>query len=164
MTTGTSAGGRSSSVRPCIHDDRALADRLGGVLGVLRTIHNPGSPADDAGITPALAGTLCWIKSNEGVGISAIARGCGVARPTATAAVDRLEQRGFARRDPDSADRRGVHVHLTPDGRALAEAIIKYRRNNMRRLLQGLEEWEQEQLVALLEKAVAGVSPPHNPS
>ena len=135
-----------------------LADRLADTLGVLRRMHNPGSPADRAGISPPLASTLGWLLENDGAPVSGIARASGTTRPTATATVNRLERNGFVGKIPDDTDGRGVRVHLTPGGRRLAEEIVEYRRENMARLLRSLPIKDQEKLVGLLERAVSSVT------
>jgi DNA-binding MarR family transcriptional regulator len=42
-----------------------------------------------------------------------------------TARLDRLERAGLIRRAPDPNDRRAVRVHLTPEGRRLAERALR---------------------------------------
>lgn len=52
-----------------------------------------------------------------------LARGLALAKPTVTAAVDGLVQRGYLVREPVAGDRRSVRIALTPAGRqALAGA------------------------------------------
>jgi DNA-binding MarR family transcriptional regulator len=48
--------------------------------------------------------------------------------------VDRLVRRGLVRRTPDPADRRRVHVRLTPRGEALLERLSAAHRDELRRL------------------------------
>jgi DNA-binding MarR family transcriptional regulator len=42
-----------------------------------------------------------------------------------TARLDRLQRAGLIRRAPDPTDRRAVRVHLTPEGRRLAERALR---------------------------------------
>ena len=52
-----------------------------------------------------------------------LAAGLALAKPTVTAAVDGLVERGYLTRAPEPADRRAVRIALTPAGRkALARA------------------------------------------
>src|SRR5436190_9673617 len=46
-----------------------------------------------------------------------------VTRATVTGLVDSLERHGFARRSPNPADRRGLLVEITPDGRAVLQHL-----------------------------------------
>jgi DNA-binding MarR family transcriptional regulator len=51
-----------------------------------------------------------------------------------TALVDRLEQRGLARRHPDPGDRRRVLVEATAEGVARLEPYVAARRDSLTRL------------------------------
>jgi DNA-binding MarR family transcriptional regulator len=60
--------------------------------------------------------------------ITALAGREGLAQPTTTLMVKRLEERGWVSRERDTADGRVVLVSLTPAGReALAEVRVDYR-------------------------------------
>jgi DNA-binding MarR family transcriptional regulator len=62
----------------------------------------------------------------------------------------RLEADQLVRRLPDRQDRRGLLVELTPSGLALVDAVASEHLANERRLLAGLTQQQQLQLVALL--------------
>ena len=66
--------------------------------------------------------------------------------------IDRLEQRGLVRRVPDPADRRGVLVELTADGRAAVDVAVERHVANEHRLLAGLTGDEREALATLLKR------------
>jgi DNA-binding MarR family transcriptional regulator len=68
--------------------------------------------------------------------------------------VDRLERRGLVQRMPDPADRRGVHVRLTPRGKERVDAALADLLDRERELLDGLSRTEQETLSALLRRLV----------
>ena len=53
---------------------------------------------------------------------SLLAERLAVAKPTITAVVDGLVERGFLVREPVAGDRRSIRVALTPDGRAALAA------------------------------------------
>ena len=55
--------------------------------------------------------------------ITELAAGEGVTQPAMTLLVNRLEQRGWAERRPDPADRRAVLVALTPQGSQTFEQL-----------------------------------------
>jgi len=69
-----------------------------------------------------------------------------------TGRIDRLERVGLVARNPDPSDRRSVLVGLTPDGLARIDRLIKMHVANEQRLLAGLSEVEQTQLLGLLNK------------
>jgi DNA-binding MarR family transcriptional regulator len=73
---------------------------------------------------------------------------------TMTNRVDRLEQRGLVQRMPDPADRRGVHVRLTPRGKERVDAALADLLERERALLKALSRAEQDTLTTLLRRLV----------
>jgi DNA-binding MarR family transcriptional regulator len=74
---------------------------------------------------------------------------------TMTNRVDRLESRGLVQRLPDPADRRGVHVRLTPRGKESVDAALADLLARERELLASLTGTEQQELSTLLRALVA---------
>jgi DNA-binding MarR family transcriptional regulator len=68
------------------------------------------------GVTAGQAALLHAIRTNPGIGVRALAEREGVSPPRATAAIDRLEAMGLARRTRSAADRRRVEVEVTEQG------------------------------------------------
>ncbi|WP_305783416.1 MarR family winged helix-turn-helix transcriptional regulator [Symbioplanes lichenis] len=66
----------------------------------------------------------------------------------------KLEERGLAERRPHPGDGRVRTLVLTPDGRRVREQLIELVARHSP--LAGLDESEQKQLHALLDKALAG--------
>lgn len=75
-----------------------------------------------------------------------------------TARLDRLEKAGLIARAPHPEDRRGVLVMLTEKGRALIDEAVTAHVENEHLILAGLTGEEQETLIALLEKVIAGAA------
>jgi DNA-binding MarR family transcriptional regulator len=75
-----------------------------------------------------------------------------------TARLDRLEKAGLIARAPHPEDRRGVLVRLSEKGRALIDEAVTAHVENERLILAGLTGEEQETLIALLEKVIAGAA------
>ena len=73
---------------------------------------------------------------------------------TATRIVDLLVKTDYARRLPDSNDRRIVRVALTETGQGLYQAIGEFIRKRVEKLLRHFTPEEREHLVALLRKLV----------
>ena len=71
---------------------------------------------------------------------------------TMTNRVDRLEVRGLVQRLPDPADRRGVHVRLTPRGKERVDAALADLLARERELLSSLTVRQQENLSGLLRQ------------
>ena len=74
---------------------------------------------------------------------------------TMTNRVDRLEVRGVVQRLPDPADRRGVHVRLTPRGKERVDAALADLLARERELLSSLTARQQQSLSGLLRQLVA---------
>lgn len=88
-----------------------------------------------AGITPTELSQSQRVSKNT---ISALLRG--------------LESQGFIQRSLDPADLRAFRIRLTDSGREYLRCMAPGRIQSVNQLLSGLDEQEQEQLIALLEK------------
>ncbi len=73
---------------------------------------------------------------------------------TMTNRIDRLAGRGLVQRLPDPNDRRGVHVRLTPAGKARVDAAMADLLERERQLLAALTPRQQETLAGLLRALV----------
>jgi DNA-binding MarR family transcriptional regulator len=74
-----------------------------------------------------------------------------------TAALDRLERKGFVTRVPNPSDRRGSLVRLTDAGRAVIDEAMQQHVLTEQRLVSGLDTEEQAQLRVLLCKLLHAV-------
>ena len=74
---------------------------------------------------------------------------------TMTNRVDRLTGKGLVERLPDRADRRGVLVRLTPEGRSRVDSALAGLLHHERRLLRGLSTDDRTPLGNLLRRVVA---------
>ncbi|MEI7055690.1 MarR family transcriptional regulator [Nocardioides sp. CCNWLW239] len=77
---------------------------------------------------------------------------------TMTNRVDRLAGRGLVERLPDPADRRGVLVRLTPDGKATVDSAFEALLAAEREFLDGLSDDQQSQLTDLLRRLLVPFS------
>jgi DNA-binding MarR family transcriptional regulator len=80
--------------------------------------------------------------------ITALAELEGLAQPTVTVLVKRMEQRGWVARDHPADDGRVVLVSLTAAGH---DALAQWRERYRPRLRAGLEELSDQQLGALVD-------------
>jgi DNA-binding MarR family transcriptional regulator len=76
-----------------------------------------------------------------------------------TKRLDRLEQAGLIRRDPDPRDRRGVLITLTEAGIELIDRLTAAHMANEARLLGALSDAERDRLAGLLRKLQLGLPP-----
>lgn len=103
---------------------------------------------------------LCW--SDFGVmeallhkgplAVKALRKKVLLASGSMTAAVDRLERRGWVARADDPADRRSRIVRLTAEGRTTIEGLFPSHERDMEQAVAGLSRAEQVELVKLLRR------------
>lgn len=74
-----------------------------------------------------------------------------------TGRLDRLERRGLVARAPDPADRRGLTITLTPEGKALVDEAVTAGLAAQREVLDQLPAQSRAQLSDLLRDLLAAV-------
>jgi len=74
----------------------------------------------------------------------------GVTSGTMTNRIDRLEDRGLVRREPDPSDRRGVQVVLTPAGRTSVDSALADLVDEEQQILSALSIEDTNELVRVL--------------
>jgi MarR family 2-MHQ and catechol resistance regulon transcriptional repressor len=84
--------------------------------------------------------------------ITEIQEKVGLASGSMTAAVDRLEKKGFIRRKPSSSDRRAKLLELTPRGRLTVERVFGHHAAMLESAMKVLNHAEKSRLHALLKK------------
>lgn len=84
--------------------------------------------------------------------ITAIQDKVQLASGSMTAAVDRLEKKGFIRRMPSSTDRRAKLLELTPKGRATVKKVFNHHAATLEATMRVLSRTERRQLHVLLKK------------
>jgi DNA-binding MarR family transcriptional regulator len=107
----------------------------------------------------ALLATLVRLAA-ESVSQKRLASELGLSAGTVSLRIDRLEQRGLARRQPDPDDGRGAQVSLTGRGKELFEAVAPEHLANAHELLAGLTERDCDQLGELLAKLLYTLEEP----
>ena len=80
--------------------------------------------AEPLGLKPVELSMLELLRANPGIAPARLARALAVSRPQATQLLDRLEQRGLARRRPSGTDGRGFEVHATAEGQRCARDAV----------------------------------------
>jgi DNA-binding MarR family transcriptional regulator len=77
-----------------------------------------------------------------------------------TGRLDRLERAGFVARSPDSQDRRGLVVTLTPGGRDVVDAAVAAGLDVQREVVERLPAADRRRLTALLRDLLAAAEQP----
>jgi DNA-binding MarR family transcriptional regulator len=103
-------------------------------------------------VTAAQFHVLRCLWQSDGLLTSALAREAASDGGTMTGVLDRLENKGWIRRERSPEDRRAVQIWLTPAGRALEEPLLEILTEINHLALQGLSAREQVRLMAVLEK------------
>lgn len=74
------------------------------------------------GLNPTDLRCLDWL-SERGMSAGELGEATGLSSAATTTMLDRLERKGYVRRDRDTVDRRKVLVEMTPEGRELIGAL-----------------------------------------
>ena len=128
-----------------------VADLLHTTTRQLR--HQARHDLGPIGITPAQWRALRTIAHGDHPPrMGELADRLGIARRSATAVVDELEDRGLVARQADPGDRRSVAVALTAAGRALLHDLTDRRRQATARQLQALTPAQLATLRDLLRR------------
>ncbi len=124
-----------------------------------------GEAMDQIAATEGLANqgdyqVLAYLRTarhhGESVTATDVSKHLGMTTATMVSRIDRLEQRGYARRVPHPTDRRSTNLAITPDGIASAERMVQTRTRNRLQRLDVLNKDEQAALTALLRKLTVG--------
>jgi DNA-binding MarR family transcriptional regulator len=107
-------------------------------------------------VTPVQFAILNALLEDPGEDQVTLARKVAFDAATFGSVITRLEGRGWVRREPDAADRRRKLLWVTEEGAEAARRMKRSVGKVQARILQPLDAAEQAQLVALLDRLVAG--------
>jgi DNA-binding MarR family transcriptional regulator len=145
-----------------------MEDRAQSSLVALRRIlrateENTRRIARATGLTaPQLAVMQIVAEAGE-IAPSMIARRAGIAPPTATALIEKLDRRGLLSRRRSETDRRSLRVALTEAGRAALEQAPDPLHARFSERFAEIPAWEQAMIVAALERVAALVTGEERP-
>jgi DNA-binding MarR family transcriptional regulator len=139
---------------------RHLMDRVDTSLIALRRILRATEMfgrdlAKAAGLTPAQFRVLQVVAENGSSTPKAIATRMSVSQATMTALLDKLARKEMVTRQRSQRDRRQTDIVITPQGRAAMEDAPDALQQIFVRRFEALEDWEQAQLIASLERVAA---------
>lgn len=134
-----------------------LADSiLASIRRVVRAIElNTKALMRDYGVSGPQLVALRAIARLGPITVTALARSINLSQPTVTGILNRLEHQGLIRRDRDEADRRAVMLTITTLGANVLRETPALLEDRFRRELSRLEEWEQTQTLATLQRIAA---------
>jgi len=107
-------------------------------------------------VTPVQFAILNALMEDPGEDQVTLARKVAFDAATFGSVITRLEGRGWVRRESDEADRRRKRLWVTEEGADAARAMKRSVGKVQQRILAPLEAQEREQLLALLDRLVAG--------
>lgn len=115
------------------------------------------SLAQAAGLSSAQLRVLQIVaaKGDDGVTPSALASQMRVSQATVTALVDKLVARGMVTRQRSERDRRQTNVIITANGAKAVETSPDALQQRFVTSFNGLQDWEQAQLIASLERVAS---------
>jgi MarR family transcriptional regulator, 2-MHQ and catechol-resistance regulon repressor len=103
-----------------------------------------------SGLTPTQLGVLEGLLHKGPMTQRELGRKVLTSAGNLTDVVDKLQARGLVRRVRDEADRRLVHVELTPPGEAMIRELFPRHAADIARAMAGLDAPELEELGRLL--------------
>jgi DNA-binding MarR family transcriptional regulator len=107
------------------------------------------------GLTQAQWGPLYLLHRCQCHTAAELARDIGLDTGTVTRTLDRLEDKGFLRRERSTGDRRVVNLVLTPQGERAIEPVPHVIAEVINAHLSGFTRAEHDQLSALLTRMLA---------
>src|SRR5262245_5967723 len=93
---------------------------------------------------------LVLLAANGPQAIGTLAQQLGVNPSNATRVCDRLQRLDLVGRSRSASDGRAVHVAITPEGRALVDAVSEHRRREVTAVLRELAPDQVETVVAAM--------------
>lgn len=106
----------------------------------------------DVGLTAPQLTALQAISRLQPVTVGALAKSIHLSHATLTGILSRLESRKLVSRSRSGSDRRAVVVELTKVGESTLETAPSMLQERFRSELHKLEEWEQTQMLATLQR------------
>ncbi|MCH2221561.1 MAG: MarR family transcriptional regulator [Aquabacterium sp.] len=140
--------------------DGAAYDPRGSVGLLLRRVSGSISRVVNArmeqhGLTQAQWGPLYLLQRCQCHTAAEVAREIGLDTGTVTRTLDRLEDKGFLRRERSTDDRRVVNLVLTPEGERAIAPVPHVIAEVLNAHLAGFTRAEHDQLAALLTRMLA---------
>lgn len=108
--------------------------------------------AKAAGLTAVQFRVLQIVAERGTCTATEIAQKMRVSQATVTSLVDKLVRRGVVTREKSQTDRRQIHIIINKDGREIVSHAPDALQQRYVRKFEALEDWEQAQLVASLER------------
>lgn len=96
--------------------------------------------------------SLRYINLHPGCTSTDLAYVCNVNKSAVTSMTNRLFTKNYIFREHDQADRRNVHLYVTPEGKEVVSRMEKQLQDLVRSYFEKLEEKEMESFIQTYEK------------
>lgn len=106
----------------------------------------------ETGLTNPQFIVLKEIASQDGIMVKEVADRINLSSATVTSILDRLESRGFVRRERSMSDKRRVDLHLNDKGKEMLINAPKPLQEHFIVKFEALETWEQSQMIAIMQR------------
>lgn len=126
---------------------------LDAISEVFKSIHQRSyHKIKTAHLYPGQPRLLSLILANEGIPQKDLSEKNFVKPATITGMLNKLEEKNYVYRVPDTVDKRIMRIYLTPEGRQLAEDSERFMVTMVEQLFEGFSEEELTTFVKLAEK------------
>jgi DNA-binding MarR family transcriptional regulator len=139
---------------------RALHEALIDIVGVFNRPQRDELMVREAGISldRALFPLLVIIERRGPIGVVDLADRVGRDYTTVSRQIAKLESRGLVARHAGAGDRRVRESVVTPEGKAMTDAVDAARERFSRALFESWDECDVDELVRLMRKFADGIS------
>ena len=96
----------------------------------------------EQGLTPAQFSVLSALSKDATLSCKALGEQASITKGSLTGVVDRLEEKGLARRESSLQDRRSSTVNLTDEGRATFERVANRHFAYLQQAFEGVDQAE----------------------
>lgn len=152
--------------QPSAEFSALVREKREGSIGYLitcaqKSLHRGlGEGLQKHGVSVAQWAVLVVLWEADGLTQKQLSERVAVETPTLSRTIDRMERDGLVTRKRSDADRRQVHVHLTPLGAGLWRDLVPEAVANLDHALEGISENEEEVLRGLLRRVIANMQSP----
>ncbi len=113
-------------------------------------------------ITPGQLWGLDYLLNHGPCPMTDLARYLGIARPSATALINRLIGQGLVVRLSDARDRRMVKIVLSPRGKKLVKSIKRQKYQTLRRVFGRISNADRQEYLRILKEVIRSLNEAKN--
>jgi DNA-binding MarR family transcriptional regulator len=135
--------------------DVAISEIMQSLRRIFKAIEDYSHEVSEKfGITGPQLWALKTISQNESLSLSDLSERMYLHPSTITGVIDRLEKKGYVRRNRDQVDRRVIYVQLTTEGKRLAKRAPNPAQGKMIYGLKNLKKKELKLIYDSVQKLV----------